>query len=298
MSLQIGPIIYKRSNLGESERVKNILSTFRYLNSNSPGKKETVVLSKFEFNYHKVNVIYGASGSGKSSLLRSLREKLEGEFLLTEPEHDDFIINLVGDDIKEAIEILTYTGLGEGNLFLRKFSQLSEGQKFRMRIALHLYKLKKQKLLSKAHNLFIDEFGSNLDPSTAKALAKSMCSIVKKLDYINLFVCCNNSDVANTFDYDTLINLGFDQHPSVKYKINSSSTSKLINNNLVIEQGKKEQYLKFKKYHYLDTEDIINDAKIYVAKMNEMLVGIQLLTPPIPKDLVYIDPFFKLMNEK
>ncbi|MCZ0757123.1 AAA family ATPase, partial [Anoxybacillus sp. J5B_2022] len=249
--IEIGDIYYTRSKLTDEPRIKEVLNTFRYLNSDAPSRKIITVTSGFSLKLGKINVIYGPSGSGKSTVLNKFKSILGGRELIQAPQEDDFLINLVGKDLKEAIKILTYAGLGEGNLFLRKFSQLSEGQKFRMRIALEIDNINKSKTTNQI--LYIDEFGSNLDPSTAKAIAHTFSIAVENSNLI-VFVCCNNLDVARAFNYDTLISLGYDHVTKVEYSEENKRLKEKSKINIKVEKGDISHYRKFKRYHYLDSE--------------------------------------------
>jgi ABC-type ATPase with predicted acetyltransferase domain len=50
-------------------------------------------------------------------------------------DSDEILIEGIGKDLNESIRILNLAGLGDAFLYLRKYSQLSDGQKYRYRIA-------------------------------------------------------------------------------------------------------------------------------------------------------------------
>lgn len=78
----------------------------------------------------------GPSGSGKSSLLRAAAEQLADAVWL---DHLDLGDALVIDGLSlpadAAFELLTRCGLGEPRLMLRIPSELSDGERFRYRLA-------------------------------------------------------------------------------------------------------------------------------------------------------------------
>jgi len=62
------------------------------------------------------------------------------------------IVEILGHDVSDAIEKLSYAGINEAYLFLRRYKELSDGQKYRYRIA---------KLLDSSDKTWIiDEFTS------------------------------------------------------------------------------------------------------------------------------------------
>jgi len=48
---------------------------------------------------------------------------------------DKSLIETIGKSVEEAIELLSRVGLNDAFLFLRTYDQLSDGQKYRYRIA-------------------------------------------------------------------------------------------------------------------------------------------------------------------
>ena len=101
-----------------------------------------------ELKISPADVVYitGDSGSGKSVLLRAIRADLGDEAIdLSEVQvsADVPLIETVGASIEEGLELLSKVGLNDAFLFLRSYGQLSDGQKYRYRIA-KLIESKKQ----------------------------------------------------------------------------------------------------------------------------------------------------------
>jgi ABC-type ATPase with predicted acetyltransferase domain len=101
-----------------------------------------------ELKISPADVVYitGDSGSGKSVLLRAIRADLGEEAIdLSEVQvpADVPLIETVGASIEEGLELLSKVGLNDAFLFLRSYGQLSDGQKYRYRIA-KLIESKKQ----------------------------------------------------------------------------------------------------------------------------------------------------------
>ena len=75
--------------------------------------------------------ITGDSGLGKSVLLRALRE--DHVVVMRElPEPADVaLLDAVGSSFREAMGLLGRVGLNDAYLFLRRYEELSEGQRYR-----------------------------------------------------------------------------------------------------------------------------------------------------------------------
>src|SRR3989337_698922 len=88
-------------------------------------------------------LITGDSGSGKSVLLRTLEKdirdnpELGGVINIADVDvvQDKPLIETVGKTVEEGLELLSRVGLNDAFLFLRSYSQLSDGQRYRCRIA-------------------------------------------------------------------------------------------------------------------------------------------------------------------
>lgn len=132
--------------------------------------KEFVVFENLELEINDGDIVYitGQSGSGKSVLLRELAlamskegkkvENIDDVELLNKP-----IIDQIGKNTSEAIEYLCAAGLNDAYLFIRKPQELSDGQRYRFRIA---------KLIESGAGVWVaDEFGAVLDRTTARVVA-------------------------------------------------------------------------------------------------------------------------------
>ena len=119
----------------------------------------------------KISLITGASGSGKSSLLASVRQQLTHvEFVdLAQIElHQVPIVDLFPHlTLPETLGLLSKTGLSEAWSYLRLPAELSDGQQWRLRIALALEAVKQ----NPGAVLVCDEFAAVLDRITARIVS-------------------------------------------------------------------------------------------------------------------------------
>lgn len=140
------------------------------------------VLSDLELEIEPGDVVYitGQSGSGKSTILQELRKAFESKGIpvavASEIEMlDKPIVDQVYPDNKllsKTLELFSFVGLSDANLFLRKPSELSDGQRYRFMLA--------KMIESGAKVWMADEFLALLDRTTAKVIAYNIQKIARK----------------------------------------------------------------------------------------------------------------------
>lgn len=106
----------------------------------------------------------GPSGSGKSSLMRAAAELLTGVLNIDSLElGDKILVDTLPTPVEESMRLLSACGLGEAQLMLRTPAELSDGQRYRFRLALGLSR--------QPQWLLADEFTATLDRTLAKVVA-------------------------------------------------------------------------------------------------------------------------------
>jgi ABC-type ATPase with predicted acetyltransferase domain len=133
--------------------------------------KQFVIYQDLDIDINPGDIVYvqGQSGSGKSVLLRELSRALkEGAHLkvmdlMDVPLLEKPLVDQIGRNTDEALKLLGMAGVNDAYLFVRKPSELSDGQKYRFRLA---------KLIEAKADVWIaDEFAAVLDRETAKVVA-------------------------------------------------------------------------------------------------------------------------------
>lgn len=179
--------------------------------------KEFVIYDNLELDVRdRGDVVYitGQSGSGKSLLLKDLALQMRERGLsvtdLNEISLEDRpVIDLVGKTTTSAANYLAQAGISDAYLYLRKPSELSDGQKYRLKLA---------KVMESSADVWVaDEFGAILDRPTAKAIAFNMQRIARRLDK-TLIVATTHTDLEEDLNPTLLINKRFREKIEVRVK--------------------------------------------------------------------------------
>lgn len=163
-------------------------------------EKEFVVFDNLKLPLEDGDVIYitGQSGSGKSTILSELKELMVKDGLkVADIDHvtmdDRPIIDQLCPTVGEALNLFSLVGLSDANLYLRKPVELSDGQRYRFRLA---------KLIESGANVwFADEFLAVLDRVTAKNIAFNLQKIARKVG-ATLIVATTHTDLAKDLHPD------------------------------------------------------------------------------------------------
>ena len=209
------------------------------------------VFKDFEVEIEPGDIIYvtGESGSGKSVLLRALARELS--------RHEEFggviadwevrikpgeiLVHGVGGDAAEAMKILSMVGLNEAFLFLRRYRELSDGQKYRYKLAKAFW--------SGRGTLIFDEFCSTLDRVTARIvayLAQKFCRRSGK----TLVAATTHEDLLEYLSPNLVIRKGFGPYVEVS-RLNPRPSSCSILRKIRLEDGSYEDYKALAPFHYI-----------------------------------------------
>ena len=155
---------------------------------------EFIVYDNVSLDVQKGDVVYitGQSGSGKSLLLRELHRQMSEKEPVADIESVELkdlpLIEQIGDTTTQAIEILSMAGLNDAYLFIRKPSELSDGQLYRFKVA---------KLAAGNCRVWVaDEFGAVLDRTTAKLVAFNLQKFARRCG-ATLIVATTHKDLMD-----------------------------------------------------------------------------------------------------
>ena len=240
-------------------------------------EKEHVLYRDFELRLAEGDIVYitGDSGSGKSVLLRAIEADLGEEVAnIDEIEIDRElpIIDTVGQTFREALGLLSRVGLNDAYLFLRRYPELSEGQKYRYRIA---------RTIDESKNFWLaDEFCSTLDRTTAKVVAYNIQKLARKSG-ATLIVATTHTDLEEDLGPSICIRKGWGEEIEIEYRSNSEPSACTVAEDISLREGCKEDYKHLAHLHYRDTRLPV-PREIYAMERGDEIVGVIVYSyPPV-----------------
>ena len=204
----------------------------------------------------EIGLIYGSSGSGKSTIANALggEEKIEWDNSKSIASHFD--------SYEDACNLFGAVGLNSIPTWVKPYNALSNGERFRADMA--------RRLKSGA---IIDEFTSVVNREVAISCSCSISKYIRKVGMKNvIFLSCHEDIIPYlqpnwVYNTDTkeLITRGLPQRPTVELKIFPCKAS---------------AWELFKNHHYL-SGDLNKASTCYIATINDTPVAfVSLLTLP------------------
>jgi ABC-type ATPase with predicted acetyltransferase domain len=155
----------------------------------------------------QIILITGPSGSGKSTLLRRFRRP--GKIPMINIPRIALSRKAVIDHfphitIESALAHLSRVGLAEAHCYLLPPRYLSDGQRWRVRLALALSQHADQ-----CRCLLSDEFTSLLDSTTAAVVARVLRRAIAAESNLCAILACSRSDILRALSPDLIIRCDF-----------------------------------------------------------------------------------------
>ena len=138
----------------------------------------------------------GPSGSGKSSLMRAVGDQLGAvdAFALDLPDRP--LVDALPGPVDDRLAVLAGCGLSEARLLLRTPAELSDGQRYRFRLAFAL--------ASGPRFVLADEFTATLDRPLAKVVAFNLRKLVSRTG-VGVLAATTHEDVADDLNPDVWV---------------------------------------------------------------------------------------------
>lgn len=169
--------------------------------------KEFVVFDNLDVKVEQGAVVYitGQSGGGKSVLLRELARQMgeRGKSVINLDDiqfRDEPLIDQIGTSTDEAIRLLGSAGISDAYLYVRKPGELSDGQRYRFRLA---------KAIETGADVWVaDEFLAILDRTTAKVIAYSLQKVARRAG-ATVLVATTHTDMVPDLAPDLVVEKRF-----------------------------------------------------------------------------------------
>lgn len=181
----------------------------------------TTLFAKLSFKVQpgEIVLICGPSGAGKTTLLsllaerladpRGVRQGLVGRINVPQSvtvatlgalSSSRPLINALGRiPFDHALHALNVSGLAEAHLYVKRFRELSNGQRYRAMVA---------KLIASGADVWVaDEFCATLDPITANIVSRNLHRCAKALGVTVVLAAANWSEFIHELRPDTVVHL-------------------------------------------------------------------------------------------
>lgn len=168
----------------------------------------------------QVVFVTGPSGSGKSTLMRLIAESVDRRadtelisFDQMPVPSDKPLVDCISQQMPDAgldevLRILSMAGLNDAFVMLRKPKELSDGQRYRMRLA-QLFATMRTTRSTGLSVIVVDEFGSTLDRITATVIARNIRKWTKRNPRVCFIAATTHDDLLEPLEPDVLIEKGF-----------------------------------------------------------------------------------------
>jgi hypothetical protein len=189
---------------------------------------------------NELTFITGPSGSGKSSILSALREKLtqRNDISLIDFNHlpeleneslTDCLAHLqpktcdqkncnADNHMTAILRWLSLAGLSDAFTLLRRPDELSDGQRYRFKLA-HMMGLIESLTSTQLTVILADEFGATLDRLAARIIASNLRRWISRCTQpICVLVASSHDDLLEPLAPDTLIDKQFGSEMNVTFK--------------------------------------------------------------------------------
>jgi ABC-type lipoprotein export system ATPase subunit len=166
-----------------------------------------------------VVLICGPSGAGKTTLLSLITRKLQGKSdpasdlkgeirvpldvttsILENLPSSRPLINALGNaSFEDSLFALNVSGLAEAHLYVKRFRELSNGQRYRAMVA--------RLVASNASVWIADEFCATLDPVTANIVSRNLRRCAKRSNATAILAAANWSEFIGELRPDKVVHL-------------------------------------------------------------------------------------------
>jgi uncharacterized protein len=183
------------------------------LNRDQLQKRVTNYFAEIDIYPGDIIFITGASGAGKSIVLKELQKVIPAKKAINIDElaipADKTVIDCIDASTLDSLSMLASAGLAETFCILNNVENLSEGEKYRFKLALAISK--------KKQFIFADEFCSNLDRITASVISWRIRKLASK-SKTAFILASSQEDILADLQPDCIVNIDLTGKIEINYK--------------------------------------------------------------------------------
>jgi len=218
-------------------------------------------LEKLDNNWN-IGVVYGGSGSGKTTILKNyFNKEIDKSYF---DNSKSLISNFDWLEPKDATFLLSAMGLSSVPTWLRPFNTLSNGEQYRANLAYIVGKAKENEVI------LIDEYTSVVDRDVAKAMSNALQKYIRAKNKKIVLASCH-FDIMEWLQPDWI-------YSPQKGRLETASCPRRPEIKLSIFRCRYETWNIFKQHHYL-TEDLNKAANNYIVLWNDKPIAFIAVLP-------------------
>jgi ABC-type Mn2+/Zn2+ transport system ATPase subunit len=207
-------------------------------------------------------------------LLKAIKEDLGDEVIDVadlKVDHETPLIETVGSSVSEGLQLLGKVGWNDAFLFLNVFDHLSDGQKYRYKIA---------KLMeSKAKFWILDEFASTPDRDTARIVAFNLQKCARQQGKAVL-AATTHVDLFQDMSPSIHIHKRYGKKITVNYYSNQPTKKCSLLKEMRMEEGTTENWRELSIFHYR-SHRIAAPRRIFCLRRGEEVCGVIVYCYPL-----------------